>query len=118
VLVHGLTFDRRIWQPIIDRLGDSVTSLAIDLPVHGESRGEPVPMQDVADQVHSLVQALGLERPIVVGHSVGHSIVAAAAGLYAATYPTRHRIPNRPGAWCGTPITSTSRSCSGTGTRH
>jgi pimeloyl-ACP methyl ester carboxylesterase len=45
VLVHGLTFDRRIWQPIIDRLGDSVTSLAIDLPAHGESKGEPVPMQ-------------------------------------------------------------------------
>jgi pimeloyl-ACP methyl ester carboxylesterase len=31
------------------------------------------------------VQAPGLERPIVVGHSSA----AAAAGLYAATYPTR-----------------------------
>ena len=85
MLLHGLTFGRRIWQPIIDRLGDSVTSLAIDLPAHDESKGEPVPMQDVADQIHSLVQAHGLERPIVVGHS----IAAAAAGLYAATYPTR-----------------------------
>jgi pimeloyl-ACP methyl ester carboxylesterase len=85
VLVHGLTFGRGIWQPIIDRLGDSVTSLAIDLPAHDESKGEPVPVQDVADQIHSLVQAPGLERPIVVGHS----IAAAAAGLYAATYPTR-----------------------------
>jgi pimeloyl-ACP methyl ester carboxylesterase len=76
-------------------------------------------MQDDADQVHSLVQALSLERPIVVGDSVGHSIAAAAAGLYAATYPTRGIVsPNRPGAWCGTPITSTSRSCWGTGTRH
>ena len=64
MLVHGLTFDRRIWQPIIDRLGDSVTSLAIDLPGHGESQGEPVPKQDVADQIHSLVQAPGLEHPI------------------------------------------------------
>ena len=85
MLVHGLTFDRRIWQPIIDRLGDSVTSLAIDLPGHGESQGEPVPMQDIADQIHSLVQAPGLERPI----GGGHSIAAAAAGLSAATYPTR-----------------------------
>ena len=56
VLVHGLAFDRRSWQPIIDRLGDSVTSLAIDLPAHGESTGEPVLMQGVADQIHSLVQ--------------------------------------------------------------
>jgi pimeloyl-ACP methyl ester carboxylesterase len=70
VLVHGLTFGRGIWQPIIDRLGDSVTSLAIDLPAHDESKGEPVPVQDVADQIHSLVQAPGLERPIVVGHSI------------------------------------------------
>ena len=85
VLVHGLIFDRRSWQPIIDRLGDSVTSLAIDLPAHGESKGEPVPMPDVADQFHSLVQAPGLERPIVVGQS----IAAAAAGLSAATDPTR-----------------------------
>ena len=85
MLVNGLIFDRRIWQLIIDRLGDSVTSLAIGLPVHGESKGEPVPMQDVGDQVHSLVQAFGLERPIVVGYS----IAAAAAALYAATYPTR-----------------------------
>jgi pimeloyl-ACP methyl ester carboxylesterase len=42
-------------------------------------------VQDVADQIHSRVQAPGLERPIVVGHF----IAAAAAGLYAATYPTR-----------------------------
>src|SRR5215469_8487005 len=49
------------------------------------ARGEPVPMQDVADQIRSLVQAPGLERPIVVGYS----IAAAAAGLYAATDPTR-----------------------------
>ena len=62
-----------------------MTSLAIDLPAHGGSKGEPVPKQDVADQIHSLVQAPGLERPLVAGHS----IAAAAAGLYAATYPTR-----------------------------
>jgi pimeloyl-ACP methyl ester carboxylesterase len=77
VLVHGLTFGRRIWRPVMDRLGDWVTSLATGLPADGESKGEPVPVQDVADQIHSLGQAPGLERPIVVGHS----IAAAAAGL-------------------------------------
>jgi pimeloyl-ACP methyl ester carboxylesterase len=85
VFVHGLTFDRRTWQPIIDRLGGTVSSVAIDLPAHGGSHGEPVPLQEVADQVHRLVQALGLERPVVVGHSIS----AAVAGLYAAAYPTR-----------------------------
>ena len=56
-----------------------MTSLAIDLPAHGQSEGEPVPMQDVADQIH------GQERPI----GVGQYIAAAAAGLSAATDPTR-----------------------------
>ena len=42
-------------------------------------------MQDVADQMHGLVRAPGLGRPI----GVGHSIAAAAAGLSAATCPTR-----------------------------
>jgi pimeloyl-ACP methyl ester carboxylesterase len=62
-----------------------VPSLAVGLPADGESKGEPVPEQDVADQIHSRVQAPGLEPPIVVGHC----LAAAAAGWYAATYPTR-----------------------------
>ena|SRR5713226_581274 len=41
VFVHGLTFDRRTWRPVIDRLDGSVTSIAIDLPAHGDSGGEP-----------------------------------------------------------------------------
>lgn len=32
VVLYGLTFDRRIWRPIIERLCGSVRSVAIDLP--------------------------------------------------------------------------------------
>ena len=31
VLLHGLTFDRRTWRPIIEELDGSVLSIAIDL---------------------------------------------------------------------------------------
>ena len=82
MLVHGLTFGRRIRQPVIDRLGDSVTSLAIDPPAHDESKGEPVPMHDVADQIRSTAWCKHTAWNVL-----GHSIAAAAAGLYAATYP-------------------------------
>jgi YHS domain-containing protein len=41
VFLHGLTFDRRTWRPIIETLGDSVRSIAIDLPAHGDSGGVP-----------------------------------------------------------------------------
>jgi pimeloyl-ACP methyl ester carboxylesterase len=100
VLVHGLTFGRRIWQPVMDRLGDSVTSLAVGLPAHGESKGQPAPVQEAADQVHSLVQAPGREPPIVAGHSSA----VAAAGERAAGYPARGIVitgqaTERPGAF-------------------
>lgn len=85
VFLHGLTFDRRTWRPIIDHLAGAVRSLVIDLPAHGESHGKPVALHEAADQVHQLVQALGLERPVVVGHS----IAAGIAGSYAAAYATR-----------------------------
>jgi pimeloyl-ACP methyl ester carboxylesterase len=83
VFLHGLTFDRRTWRPVIDRLGGAFTSIAIDLPAHGDSGGEPAPLEKVTGQVRRLLETLGVERPVVVGHSMS----AAVAGLYAAAYP-------------------------------
>lgn len=85
VLLHGLTFNRRTWRPIIERLDGSVQSIAVDLPAHGDSGGAPAPLDEIVAQVHELLEALQVERPVVVGHSMG----AAIACLYAATYPTR-----------------------------
>src|SRR3954465_11802931 len=43
-LLHGLTFDRRTWRPISERLDSSCArSIAVDLPAHGESGGAPAP---------------------------------------------------------------------------
>ena len=83
--LSGLTFDRRTWRPIIERLDGSVTSIAIDLPAHGDSGGEPTSLERVAEQVHRLLSSLGVERPIMVGHSMS----AAIAGLYASAHPAR-----------------------------
>jgi pimeloyl-ACP methyl ester carboxylesterase len=83
VFLHGLTFDRRMWRPVIERLDGSVTTVAIDLPAHGESGGKPAPLEQVADQLHELLASLGIERPIMVGHSMS----AGLAGMYAYAYP-------------------------------
>jgi pimeloyl-ACP methyl ester carboxylesterase len=85
VFLHGLTFDRRTWRPIIDHLDGAFTSIAIDLPAHGESGGEPAPLETVAERIHRLLHSLGIERPIVVGHSMA----AGLAGLYASAHPAR-----------------------------
>jgi pimeloyl-ACP methyl ester carboxylesterase len=85
IFLHGLTFDRRTWRPIIDQLDGSVTSIAIDLPAHGDSGGEPAWLEKVTGRVHRLLGTLGVERPVVVGHSMA----AAVAGLYASAHPAR-----------------------------
>lgn len=85
VFVHGLTLDRRTWRPVIDQLDGSVTSVAIDLSAHGGSGGEPASLESVAERIHQLLQTLGVERPVVVGHSMG----AGIAGLYVSEHPAR-----------------------------
>lgn len=82
LLLHGLTFDRRSWRPIVEELHGAVRTLAIDLPAHGDSSGPPVSAERVAERVHDLIASLDIERPLVVGHSYG----SAVAILYAASY--------------------------------
>ena len=37
VFIHGMTFSRQTWDPIVDRLKDRFRCLAVDLPGHGAS---------------------------------------------------------------------------------
>lgn len=86
VFLHGLTFDRRSWRPIIERLdGRRIRSIAVDLPAHGESGGDPAALQDVAAMVHDLASMLAVDRPVVVGHSMS----GAVASLYVGAHSSR-----------------------------
>jgi pimeloyl-ACP methyl ester carboxylesterase len=85
VFLHGLTFDRRTWRPIIYQLDGAITSISIDLPAHGDSGGEPAPLERVAERIYLLLETLGFDRPVVVGHSMA----AGIAGLYASAHPAR-----------------------------
>ena len=85
VLLHGLTFDRRMWGPILDALPAGRRALAFDLPGHGAS-----PMLDarglapVVRAIHAAVQDAGIERPVMIGHSIGGPL----ASIYAGECPT------------------------------
>jgi pimeloyl-ACP methyl ester carboxylesterase len=85
VFLHGLTFDRTTWRPIIERLGDGVRSIAVDLPGHGDTAGEPCTMREAAARVKSALESLGIDEPVIVGHSISSGI----ASIYAASYPVR-----------------------------
>lgn len=92
VLLHGLGSSRRRWDPIIRHLPDDVRCVQVDLPGHGDSTDERRDAVSAVSAVHDLVDALGLDRPAVVGHSLG-SIVSL---LYAASFPTRTAVPVDP----------------------
>jgi pimeloyl-ACP methyl ester carboxylesterase len=84
VFLHGLTFDRTTWRPIVERLDPhQVLSIAVDLPAHGETGGGPCGLADAAARIHALLEELEIGRPIVVGHSIS----AGIAGIFAASYP-------------------------------
>lgn len=90
VLLHGLTFDRRHWEPLRRELAvvqPDREVLALDLPGHGDAPSRAsYHLSEVAEVVHGQITAAGLaEPPTLVGHSVGGVI----ATVYAARYPTR-----------------------------
>ena len=71
VLVHGMTFSKATWDPVIDRLRGRFRCLAVDLPGHGESTGSGADPQVVVERIHATVVENGLVKPVVVGHSAG-----------------------------------------------
>jgi pimeloyl-ACP methyl ester carboxylesterase len=89
VLLHGLTFDRRHWRPVLRDLGaidPQRRVIVLDLPGHGGSaRLETYDLDSVVAAVHATVTGVGLEAPIVAGHSIGGLL----ATIYAATHPAR-----------------------------
>ena len=88
VLLHGLSFDSRMWLPAIEslqQLDPERPVLALDLPGHGGSpRQQACDPEDVAALVASAVEAAGFVDPVVVGHS----IAAVIASVYVARYPS------------------------------
>jgi pimeloyl-ACP methyl ester carboxylesterase len=85
--IHGLTANAWCFQSIADGLSADHTVFAYDLRGRGDSdkpeRGYSVPLH-AADLV-GIIDALGLERPVLVGHSLG----ALIALYFAAHYPDK-----------------------------
>ena len=87
VLVHGLGGFAESWRHNIPVLARVATVFALDLPGFGLSSKPPARyhLADFARALHGFVQAMGLDRIAVVGHSLG-----AAVGItYALTHPAR-----------------------------
>lgn len=84
LLIHGLTYDHRIWEPLREQLDPGHRVLAVDLPGHGRApRRNAYPLDEISRSIYEQVAGAGLTEPVVVGHSAG----AIIANAYAARFP-------------------------------
>ncbi|MGI5286311.1 alpha/beta fold hydrolase [Nonomuraea polychroma] len=75
VLLHGLGSNRQAWDAVVPLLTGEHDVITVDLPGFGESPdlpdGQPRDLATVVAGLGAVFTALGLERPHVVGHSLG-----------------------------------------------
>lgn len=81
VLVHGLAVSGLYFVPLIRRLALSHVVLAPDLPGHGRAATPPraLTVPELADALLEWLDVVGLERPLLVGNSVGCQIAVDLA---------------------------------------
>lgn len=87
ICVHGITANAFCFQALADELSNTHRVIAYDLRGRGDSDKPesgyslPIHAQDLAD----IIDALELDRPVVLGHSLG----AMIALYFAAYYPEK-----------------------------
>lgn len=82
VFIHGAAFDHSVWQWQSRYFAHhGFTVLAVDFPAHGRSPGPArASIEELADWVAAFIEAAGLERAAVAGHSMG-SLVALETAI-------------------------------------
>lgn len=84
VLLHGYLESMIVWEEFAVLLRDKLRVVTIDLPGHGISvvQGEKHTMEYLAECVALTMEALGIVRYSVVGHSMGGYVALAMTELY------------------------------------
>lgn len=102
ILLHGLGMQHTVWQPQIDILQNDLDVVTFDMLGHGRSSLPPEnpALSDYADQVLSVMDALGIPSAHIAGHSMG-----ALIGLeFALAHPDRVRsVTPMNGVYCRPP---------------
>lgn len=91
ILLHGGLGSGEMFGPILPTLAETHQVIAIDLQGHGRTADidRPIDIRLMADDVAALIDHLGLDRPDVVGYSLGGGV-----GFFTAVrHPAKvHRL--------------------------
>lgn len=86
VLIHGFSASLHTWEPWVERLGDDMRIISLDLPGHGLTRapaGYQGTIDAFRDEVAAFAQSQGLTRFSLGGSSMGGHV----AWEYALAHP-------------------------------
>ena len=77
VLISGLGGTGGFWSALVSALGDKVRAVRFDQRgIASSTRGtQPVTIESLAQDTWAIVDALGIDEPILCGHSTGGAIV-------------------------------------------
>ena len=83
VFVHGWSCDARYWQSQVAHFSTRYRMLTLDLAGHGHSgmNRTRYTMESFGEDVRAVVEAADARRVILIGHSMGGSVIAEAARL-------------------------------------
>lgn len=102
VLLHGITSSVLSWVRVGPALADRYRVYALDMRGHGESIKAPAgaySLRHTADDAAAFIEALGLDRPAVMGHSWGGAtaiVLASGAGADRPVPAISHLILEDP----------------------
>lgn len=97
LLLHGITSSALSWVRVGPALADRYRVYALDMRGHGDSAMLPpgvYSLRHTADDAAAFMAALGLERPVLIGHSWGGAtaIVLASGAWSDAPAPAFSRV--------------------------
>jgi len=84
VLVHGSRCDHTSMEPLARHLSARGRVVSLDLRGHGLSDKPPGPYsgEDFLEEVTTVVAAVNMSNPVLIGHSMGARVVAGVASVY------------------------------------
>jgi len=84
LFIHSLAGNTQQWAAQIDYLRKTRRAIAIDLRGHGQSQDANghYTIDSLTEDVHAVVDALDLQKFVLVGHSLGGSVAVSYAGAY------------------------------------
>ena len=85
IILHGLLGSSENWKTVAQKLGQYFDVYAVDLRNHGMSfHCDEMSYRDMAADVIELMAYYHLDRPIIMGHSMGGKVAMAITDCYEA----------------------------------